>query len=153
MFKLRRSGTKIGSYPEFDVQLKLRSALSTFSPDRPKGNITWSNITLEHTEKATYLGVTLDRPSIYRFHYEKTRKKDTRNNLLEKLSNSKWGANPTVLRSKGRRYASQRWNTQAQYGRDLDTPRLNASLNEFTERSKQTFDNRHPLFGHDRTLD
>ena len=48
----------------------------------------------------TYLGVTLDRTLSFRRHIEKTKAKvSTRNNLLHKLTSSKWGANPHTLRT------------------------------------------------------
>ena len=47
-----------------------------------------------------YLGVTLDRTLSYKEHTRKTREKvATRNNLLNKLANSSWGANPQTIRT------------------------------------------------------
>ena len=45
-----------------------------------------------------YLGVTLDRTLSYKEHIHYT-KVATRNNLLRKLSNSKWGANARTIRT------------------------------------------------------
>ena len=47
-----------------------------------------------------YLGVTLDRTLCYKQHlHNTTMKVATRNNLLRKLSNSKWGANANTIRT------------------------------------------------------
>ena len=47
-----------------------------------------------------YLGVTLDRTLSYKEHMPNTQMKvATRNNLLRKLSNSKWGANASTIRT------------------------------------------------------
>ena len=53
---------------------------------------------LENTTHTKYLGVTLDRTLGYNQHIHSTKMKvATRNNLLRKLSNSKWGANAGTL--------------------------------------------------------
>lgn len=60
----------------------------------------WDGTHIEHTVQPKYLGVTLDRSLTYKYHCNKTRQKvATRNQLLRKLSGSKWGANPNVIRS------------------------------------------------------
>ena len=47
-----------------------------------------------------YLGVTLDRTLSYKEHTHNTKiKVATRNNLLRKLSNSKWGRNAGTIRT------------------------------------------------------
>ena len=47
-----------------------------------------------------YLGVTLDRTLSYKKHIHNTKiKVATRNNLLRKLSTSKWGANTSTIRT------------------------------------------------------
>ena len=47
-----------------------------------------------------YLGGTLDRMLCYKQHIYNTKMKvATRNNLLRKLSNSKWGANANTIRT------------------------------------------------------
>ena len=47
-----------------------------------------------------YLGVTLDRTLSFSEHVRKTKAKlAARNNLLQKLANSKWGADPVTLRT------------------------------------------------------
>ena len=63
-------------------------------------NISWNRVNLTHCNITVYLGVTLDRTMSYKAHIEKTKKKvGTRNNIIRKLRNSKWGATPTTLRS------------------------------------------------------
>ena len=54
----------------------------------------WNRTKLENTPHPKYVGVTLDRTLSYKEHMYNTKMKvATRNNLLRKLSNSKWGAN------------------------------------------------------------
>ena len=63
-------------------------------------NITWCGKELEHTPTPTYLGVTLDRTLSYSSHINKVKAKTAaRNNVLKKLSNSKWGANPATIKT------------------------------------------------------
>ena len=63
-------------------------------------NVTWDGIRLEHHQHPVYLGVTLDRTLSYKEHIQKTRAKvSTRNSLLRQLTNSKWGAHPSTLRT------------------------------------------------------
>lgn len=67
---------------------------------RKKLNVSWEGQVLEHTEKAKYLGVVLDRTLTYKDHCRNTRQKVTaRNSLLRKLAGSKWGASPNILRT------------------------------------------------------
>jgi len=55
-----------------------------------KLNVSWEGQNLEHTEKAKYLGVVLDKSLTYKDHWKNTRHKvTTRNNLLRKLAGSK----------------------------------------------------------------
>ena len=55
---------------------------------------------MESNDYPVYLGVTLDRTLSYAEHVRKTKGKTaTRNNLLAKLANSSWGADPATLRS------------------------------------------------------
>ena len=55
---------------------------------------------LEHTDSPKYLGVTLDRTLSYKTHIHNTKMKvATRNNLLKKLANSRWGTNTRTIRT------------------------------------------------------
>ena len=65
-----------------------------------KLNVTWNGQLLENDRYPVYLGVTLDRTLSYNEHTRKLKAKvATRNNLLSKLANSNWGADPSTLRS------------------------------------------------------
>ena len=62
--------------------------------------VEWNRTKLENTPHPKYLGVTLDRTLSYKEHIHNTKMKvATRNNLLRKLSNSKWGANASTIRT------------------------------------------------------
>ena len=62
--------------------------------------VEWNRTELENTPHPKYLSVTLDRTLSYKEHIHNTKMKvATRNNLLRKLSNSKWGANPSTIRT------------------------------------------------------
>ena len=55
---------------------------------------------LENTPHPKYLGVTLDRTLSYKERIHNTKiKVANRNNLLRKLSNLKWGANASTIRT------------------------------------------------------
>ena len=72
--------------------------LNNHEASRPL-NITWEGETIESTDYPVYLGVTLDRTLSFRQHVLKLKKKlSTRNNLLDLLANSSWGADPDTLR-------------------------------------------------------
>ena len=94
--------------------------------------ISWNGVNLTHCNLPVYLGVTLDRTLSYKAHIEKTKKKaGTRNNIIRKLRNSKWGATPTTLRSSAlalcysaAEYACPVWE------RSTHAKKLNATLNE-----------------------
>ena len=60
--------------------------------------VEWNRTKLENTPHQKYLGVTLDRTLSYKEHNTKI-KVATRNNLIRKLSNSKWGANASTIRT------------------------------------------------------
>ena len=60
--------------------------------------VEWNMTELENTPHPKYLGVTLDRTLGYKEHIHNTKMKvATRNNLLIKLTNSKWGANASTI--------------------------------------------------------
>ena len=63
-------------------------------------NVKWNRTYLENTPHPKYLGVTLDRTLSYKHHIHNTKMKvATRNNLLRKLSSSKWGTNVSTIRT------------------------------------------------------
>ena len=66
-------------------------------------NIWMSHGTASHFNTATtpiYLGVTIDRTLTYESHILKTRAKvSLRNTIIRKLTHSKWGANPSTVRT------------------------------------------------------
>ena len=60
----------------------------------------WNSVKIEHDAGPKYLGVTLDRMLSFKQHCENFAGKiQSKNNLLSKLANSRWGANPHVLRT------------------------------------------------------
>ena len=62
--------------------------------------IKWSGTPLEHCTHPVYLGVTLDRTLTFKEHIKNTKSKvGSRNNILRKLTNSKWGATAHTLKS------------------------------------------------------
>ena len=65
-----------------------------------KLRIIWEGTVLDHVENPVYLGVTLDRTLSFKRHIEKTKAKvNSRNSIIRKLANSKWGAHPSTLRT------------------------------------------------------
>ena len=60
--------------------------------------IAWSGVGLENTAYPKYLGVTLDRTLNYKQHtLNMEMKVATRNNLIKKLTNSKWATNARTI--------------------------------------------------------
>ena len=63
-------------------------------------NISWNGVNLTHCNPWCILASHWTERVIYKAHIEKTKKKvGTRNNIIRKLRNLKWGATPTTLRS------------------------------------------------------
>lgn len=61
--------------------------------------VVFNNVEVRNSQNPTYLGVTLDRTLTYKEHLTKTAAKiKTRNNLIQKLANSSWGADAHTLR-------------------------------------------------------
>ena len=64
-------------------------------------HVSWNGVDLENTDTPKYLGVTLDRTLSNKTHIHNTKMKVvTRNNLLNKLANSRWGTNARTIRTK-----------------------------------------------------
>ncbi|NEO82313.1 reverse transcriptase domain-containing protein [Moorena sp. SIO4G3] len=64
-----------------------------------KLKIKWDDKLLENCKYPVYLGVTLDRTLSFKEHTRKVKEKlSSRNNLLGKLANSSWGADPKTLK-------------------------------------------------------
>ena len=64
-----------------------------------KMNVIWNGTPISHDKYPVYLGVTMDRTLSFKKHTRKAKAKiQSRNALLSKLANSKWGANPYTLR-------------------------------------------------------
>ena len=62
--------------------------------------VSWNGVDLKNTDTPKYLGVTLDRTLSYKTHIHNTKMKvATRNNLLNKLANSRWGTNARTIRT------------------------------------------------------
>ena len=62
--------------------------------------VSWNGVDLENTNTPKYLGVTLDRTLSYKTHIHNTKMKvSTRNNILKKLANSRWGTNARTIRT------------------------------------------------------
>ena len=60
--------------------------------------VSWNGVDLENTDTPKYFGVTLDRTLRYKAHTTKM-KVATRNNLLKKLANYRWGTNARTIRT------------------------------------------------------
>lgn len=84
-------------------------------------NIKWREVPITHCPTPRYLGVALDRTLSFKQHCLNTKQKvGTRNNLLRRLTSTKWGASPEVLRTTGlalsfsaAEYASPVWSRSA----------------------------------------
>ena len=62
--------------------------------------VSWHGVDLGNTDTPKYLGVTPDRTLSYKTHIHNTKMKvATRNNLLKKLANSRWGTNARTIRT------------------------------------------------------
>ena len=94
-------------------------------------NIKWQGQAIEHSAAPKYLGVTLDRILSYKQHLEGLKGKvEARNNIMRKLTTTKWGANASTLRSTGlalcfstAEYACSTW------GRSAHAKKINMALN------------------------
>ena len=74
------------------VHLRNKEAKRTFK-------VKWNRTYLENTLHPKYLGVALNRILSYKQHIHNTKMNvATRNNLLKKLSSSKWGTNASTIR-------------------------------------------------------
>jgi len=62
--------------------------------------VRWENKELKNTKYPVYLGVTLDRTLSFKENTRKLKEKvASRNNLLRKLANTKWGTDPNTLKT------------------------------------------------------
>ena len=97
-----------------------------------KLDVTWNSLELDHYPNPIYLGVTLDRTLSFKQHALNTKAKvNTRNNLLRKLTNSRWGAHPDTVRTTAlalcfstAEYACSSW------GRSRHTGHVDIALND-----------------------
>ena len=65
-----------------------------------KLDVTWNGLELDHYTNHIYLGVTLDCKLSFKQHALNTKAKvNTRNNLLRKLTKSRWGYHPATVRT------------------------------------------------------
>ena len=93
--------------------------------------IRWNGQDLESNDYPVYLGVTLDRTLSFSEHTKKVKGKvATRNNLLSKLANSSWGADPTTLRTTALAlsYSTAEY-CCAVWGNSCHAKKVNAELN------------------------
>ena len=106
--------------------------------------VEWNRTKLKNTPHPKYLGVTLDRTLSYKERMHNTKMKvATRNNLLRKLSNSKWGANASTIRTTAlalcysvAEYAAPVW-ARSSHAQKLN-PELNSACIAVTECLKPT---------------
>lgn len=67
---------------------------------RKELKIQFEGVTLNHNHFPKYLGITLDRTLSYKSHLSNTAQKiKTRNNIIQKLAGSSWGADANCLRT------------------------------------------------------
>ena len=82
-----------------------------------KLNVTCNGLELGHYPNPIYIGVTLDRTLSFKQHALKTKAKvNTRNNLLRKLTNSRWGAHQAIVRPPHWHFAFRQLNLPALRG-------------------------------------
>lgn len=83
------------------TQPKQMSLFHLWNPDTNKQFIKiWNRVSLAHCWNPAYLGVTLDHSVSFKAHVEKIKGKASAwNNILRKLANSIWKANPAILRT------------------------------------------------------
>ena len=106
--------------------------------------VVWNKTELENTTHPKYPGVTLDGSLSYKQHIQNTKMKvATRNNLLTKLVTSKWGSNPSTIRTTAlalsystAEYAVPVWASSA-HAWNLD-PKLNQACRSVTGCLKPT---------------
>ena len=106
---------------------------------------------LENTDTPKYLGVTLDRTLSYKTHIHNTKMKvATRNNLLKKLANSRWGTNAELNQAcrtiTGCLRPTNVENLYLLAG--IAPPEIRRSVCARVERTKQVERETHSLFGH-----
>ena len=81
-----------GTQPIKDPTMQLSDAKNELS-------VSWDGHKLSDHPHPVYLGVTLDRTLAFKNHLQNTKAKiNTRNNILRKLVNSKWSADPSTVR-------------------------------------------------------
>ena len=99
---------------------------------RRKLNITWYNKHIEHIPNPIYLGVTLERTLSYKEHIHKLKcKTSARNNILRKLSNTKWRTNPATIKTTALvHYATLRRNMRVLCRKGHHVSKLDPALNE-----------------------
>ena len=104
----------------------------------------WNKTELDNSTHPKYLGVTLDKSLSYKQHIQNTKMKvASRNNLLTKLVTSKWGANPSTIRTTALalsystvKYTAPVWARSA-HAKNLD-PELNQACQSVTGCLKPT---------------
>ena len=107
--------------------------------------VSWNGVDIENTTHPKYLAVTLDRTLSYKQHIQNTKMKiTTRNNLLKKLANSKWGTNASTIRTTAlalcylvAEYAAPVW-ARSTY-EDILEPELNKACRVITGCLKPTY--------------